>query len=375
MKYLLFLITLLAFGCQKNKSTPVGESIQYFPSEVFNGTGAVWKYYVHSTPTDGQRKTNIKYRKLVFKESKLYLTDYTADFQESYAEVISMDDDQWKIDSTYRYNYRGSLDSLRTIMKYKIGEENVSLNWKGTTANLDRSISGDNWINDLKESHSEVMDTMVDGRKVKTFFGELEVNFKSETDTSNTIYNWQREYTAGRGMTNQISGNGKINYEWALDEIMTLKEFDKRSNHGMHRVAYIDPEDAIDNQNDFATCYHISQVNDYYNDDRAQHLEGKAGLWEMVESNLDVNLLKGQEGYLTYRFVVNCEGKAGRFVTEEADLEFDRIEFSTELRNHFLNMLLDIPKWKNLTIQGEARDAYVYVTFKIKDDEIIEILP
>ena len=102
---------------------------------------------------------------------------------------------------------------------------------------------------------------------------------------------------------------------------------------------------------------------------------GKGGLWEMVENNLDPSLLKGQDGYFTFRFVVNCKGEAGRFTTEESDLKYNKKEFSSELRNHFLEMLLGVPQWESLTINGEPRDAYVYVTFKIKDDEIIEILP
>ena len=375
MKYSIFFIVLLALGCQKSERPPLGESTRYFPSEVYDGPGVVWKYYVHSTPDGGERKTNIKYRKMVLENPKLFLTDYTADFLPSYNEVISIDNDQWKIDSTYSYNYRGSLDSLRTTTMYEIGTANAFVNWNGNAAILERRINNDNWKNETRSSQIEMKDTLVDGKKVKSFYGTLETNYRTEKDTILSLYNWRRDFTGGRGMTTQLfEGEGQT-YEWQLDEIMSLKEFEKRAGHGMHRVGYIDPEKAIDNQKDFSTCYHISQINDYYNDDRAEHLGGKGGLWEMLENNLDASLLEGQEGYLTYRFVVNCEGKAGRFVTEEADLDYNRVEFSSDLRIHLLEMLLGVPLWKNLTVRGEPRDAYVYVTFKIRDDEIVEILP
>ena len=375
MKYSIILIFLLAIACRKSERPPLGKGTLYFPAEVYSGPGAVWKYYVHTTQDGGQRKTNIKYRKLVYDNAKLYLTDYAADFKESYNEVISLEGDVWKIDSTYSYDYRGSLDSLRTPMIYSIGKENVYLNWSDSNAVLKRSISNANWVNNISATHNEVKDSLVGGKKIKTFIGTLLSNASSDIDTIRTAFIWRREFIEGIGMAAQYFEGETVSTEWQVDEIMSIEEFEQRANHGMYRVAYIDPDKAIDGQRDFETCYHISKINDYYNDDRAQHLGGKGGLWEMIENYLNYSLLKNQEGYFTFRFVINCEGKAGRFVTEEADLEFNKTEFSEELRMHFLEMLMNVSQWKNLSINGEARDAYVYVTFKIQDDEIVEILP
>jgi len=375
MRILIVFLFFCVFGCGKKEHYSIGVASKYYPEEVVSGQGAVWKYYIHMTPKDGQRKTNIKYRKVAFENDNLIITDHTADFLESYKEIITIDNDEWKVDSTVTYDYRSGKDSLRKPLIYEIGQPNVLLNWKGNQANLNRSISGEKWSNDLQESHVEVKDSLENGLSVKTFYGELKSNYQYDNDTTASVFKWRREFTENKGMTLQYVESERVNYEWELDEIISIEEFTKRSNHGTHRVAYIDPEKAIDDQENFSTCYHISKINDYYNDDRAQHPGGKGSLWEIVENKLDPTLLKGQEGYLTYRFVVNCNGEAGRFVTEEAGLNYDRIEFSEDLRNHLLQMLLDVPKWKNLTINGEPRDAYVYVTFKIKNDEIIEILP
>jgi len=353
----------------------MGFSTEYFPLELSNGPGAVWKYYVHSTRKKGQRKTNIKYRKMVMDDDKLYITDHSADYQETYKETINIDGDQWKVLSTSNYNYRGDLDSLRTTMHYRIGDKVVFLDWKNQEATLERSISNDEWNNDLVESHNEVRDSVVNDQKIKTFYGNLISTFSESGDTSITRYDWRREFSPGLGMIAQHVKTDGVTYEWQLDEIISLGEFEKRADHGTHRVGYIDPEQSLSDDTNFKTCYHISRINDYYNDDRAQHKGGKGGLWEMLEKKLDKSLLKDQEGYLSYHFVVNCEGKAGRFVTEEADLEYNRTKFSDGLRNHLLQILIEEDQWKNLTVNGESRDAYVYVTFKIEDDEIIEILP
>lgn len=375
MRVVLILLFFVVLGCSQQANHPLGSAINYYPQEVANGHGAVWKYYIHLKSKEGQRKTNIKYRKVAFENDKLVFTDHSADYLESYKEIITIDNNAWNIDSTITYDYRSGTDKLRIPLIYDVTSENIMLNWDNQEAKLLRSIRGEEWSNDLKEFQEEINDTIIDGLKVRVFSGKLFSNYQYKNDTTATTFNWKREFTEGRGMTAQYVESERLSYEWELDEIISIDEFNKRANHGTNRVAYIDPDEAIDDQKDFSPCFHLSKINDYYNDDRAQHPGGKGSLWEMLGKNLDETLLKGQEGYLTYRFVVNCEGEAGRFVTEEADLEYNKIEFSEGLRTHLLQLLLDVPKWKNLTINGEPRDAYVYVTFKIKNDEIIEILP
>ena len=374
MRQLLILFILFSIGCDRDRVEIMGESTQYFPAEVYNGPGAVWKYFVHVKSNDGERMTDIRYRKIVLEGTRMYQTDYTADFRETYKREIIMDENRWILDSFYGYNYRSSLDSLRSAQVRKIGEDRTWMDWQNESANLSTSISDKNWIYNVSKVQEGIQDTLVNNEAVKVLSGRTESTYIVDADTSLTMVNWQKEYTVNKGMTKYTQFNERSE-EWQLDEIMSVAEFDKRASQRMRRVAYIDPADAIDDLKEFSTCYHISKINDYYNGDLAQYIGGKGGLWELLENHLDEKLLVGQEGYLTYRFVVNCEGKAGRFVTEEADLKYNRVEFSDELRNHFLEILLGVPKWKNLTVEEEARDAYVYVTFKIKGDEIVEILP
>jgi hypothetical protein len=162
-----------------------------------------------------------------------------------------------------------------------------------------------------------------------------------------------------------------------LIEQIPFKEFQQRANHGVKRVGYIDPRSVLDQGSDFKLCDKQVKVADYYNgqDKRAQYVGGKKAIWELVNQHLDKSKLFNESGYLTLRFIVNCEGEAGWFTMEEADLDFQPKRFHTETIQHFFEILYQHPNWKPCIIREEARDAYTYITFKLKDGEIIEILP
>lgn len=164
-------------------------------------------------------------------------------------------------------------------------------------------------------------------------------------------------------------------YIWELTELMSIDAYYRLKNHTLHRVGWIDTTQVMDKHNKFSTCYHFSEINDYYNDDRASFKGRKGALRALLKEKLDKDKLKDESGYLTYRFVINCKGKAGWFTTEEADLKYDRKKFNSECRNHLFDILYEVSEWKSLSISGNAKDAYVYITFKLKDGEIIEILP
>ncbi len=78
---------------------------------------------------------------------------------------------------------------------------------------------------------------------------------------------------------------------------------------------------------------------------------------------------------LTYRFVINCEGKAGRFIFKGYDFDYQAKEFPASTWTHLLKILLSLKAWQPCVIHSENSYSYAYLTFKIKDAEIIDILP
>ena len=84
---------------------------------------------------------------------------------------------------------------------------------------------------------------------------------------------------------------------------------------------------------------------------------------------------KAVDGYITIRFVVNCQGKTGRFRVQEIGPDLVAKQFPAELSSQLLRLVKSLQGWKPGMNKGVALDYYQYLTFKIKDGNIVEILP
>jgi hypothetical protein len=142
-------------------------------------------------------------------------------------------------------------------------------------------------------------------------------------------------------------------------------------------IGYINPEMAL-YSNDFFTCSDTILLN--YTS-RASRYEKRAGYYggnKVIKSLLlkQYNPDKyNDSGYLTFRFILNCKGEVGRFVIEEADLNFEDYSFDEGLKKELLEFTRNLDSWRPLCFREENKDVYMYLTYKIKDGKVIEILP
>ncbi len=87
------------------------------------------------------------------------------------------------------------------------------------------------------------------------------------------------------------------------------------------------------------------------------------------------NKHKGEDGYITIRFIVNCQGNTGRFRMQEMDPDLHPKQFPKALSGQLSALVKSLQGWKPGQHNGMALDYYQYLTFKIKDGNIVEILP
>ena len=85
--------------------------------------------------------------------------------------------------------------------------------------------------------------------------------------------------------------------------------------------------------------------------------------------------LKNETGYITIRFVVNCEGKTGRFRIQEMNNDYQPRTFSKELVENILSLTKQLDGWIAGGDANHAFDYYQYLTFKIEEGKLIEIMP
>jgi len=84
---------------------------------------------------------------------------------------------------------------------------------------------------------------------------------------------------------------------------------------------------------------------------------------------------KGQTGFLTVRFKVNCKGASGMFRTYSTDMALKEFEFDDNITSQFLEATKALDNWEIATYNGSAYDYYQYLTFKLIDSELKEITP
>lgn len=366
---LIFFIFLLLYSCQPT-DPELGIAEEYLPSAELLQSGVVNKYYHHFESDNGYAKnTDIEYLLLkVEKPGQLIWKSYGAGFNLKRDRLYRFEDDQMIMLSEKQIYQR---DTIKTDIL-----EPVSIDWKngGNTFIKRANIIGR--FRRWELSLDSMKDTLVLERPSKILYTSYKTVFQYKKDTTREEFMMPNIYAKGIGPFNYSYQTERGTFSSELVEQMSYAEFQKRANHGIKRVAYIDPENVMDTQKYFETCKPIHEIFDYYNGTPAGRYEGgKAALRKIIMPQVDKEKLHNESGYLTYRFVINCKGETGRFVTEQADLDYQKKAFNVETVSHLFEIVESLEKWRPTKVQEKLRDSYAYLTFKLKDGEIIELLP
>ena len=143
-------------------------------------------------------------------------------------------------------------------------------------------------------------------------------------------------------------------------------------NKFTERVAYINPKEALLSEG-FEIC-NKNRIYDYYNPQIATYSEGKNGLREFILLNYQ-NKSYSDSGYLNIRFIINCKGEAGCYVIHENNLDLEPHKFNKDLVNQLFNLTTQLKSWNPKVRNGESKDSYMYISYRIENGEITEILP
>lgn len=125
----------------------------------------------------------------------------------------------------------------------------------------------------------------------------------------------------------------------------------------------------------FKVCYEHLSIQFNYHKIGFVYEGEKSALIEHFKKNYNYKIEKGQSGYITIRFVINCEGKPGRFRVSEMDFDLTEKKFSSRIREKLLNTTKNAPGWIVYKHKDKPYDYYQYLVFKIQNGQIQEILP
>ena len=371
LRYYFVIIPIVLSTCQP-PAADLGVASDYFPEPSHLLSGVVNKYYHHLNPGEGQDAyTDIFYKSYQLTPlGELVVRNYNAGLEHTLTQRFRFQDSAMLLVQEITY---APIDTVQTVVS-----QSVFLSWKDTAAlRLERQYTFPEVQRRANEQQTAVRDTTVLGRPAKVF--EKTYNYRTvyRGDTSEATWTYEAVYAQGFGLwasTDQDYPGGTMRTE--LVEQMPRAEFERRAAHGRHRIAYIDPANTLDDVTDFQLCGLEKTIADYYNGTPDGHFaKGKRVMLDRIAAQMDTTRLGSESGYLTFRFVVNCRGEAGRFVTEQADIDFQAKQFNPQTVAHLYDIVYGLKDWSPTMIDGEARDAYFYLTFRLVDGKIVDILP
>ena len=144
----------------------------------------------------------------------------------------------------------------------------------------------------------------------------------------------------------------------------------------LRQVGDITSDLTVDNPA-FKTCNGDEYVFQYFNTGEGFKYQGEktALVSQILNTYKPIANSKEQSGYIRIRFIVNCEGEAGRFRVISSDFDYQEKMFDKAITNQLLAILKDLDGWEIMTKNGNPLDYYLYLIFKLDNGHIIEILP
>lgn len=113
----------------------------------------------------------------------------------------------------------------------------------------------------------------------------------------------------------------------------------------------------------------------YYHGDKELNYKGEKIVIEEKLKKENISSEKKINGYITVRFLVNCEGKTGLFRLSHLNPELENTVLDEKLKDKLLKFTKSLSGWMPKEIEGLKVDYYQYLTYKIEDGKVSEVLP
>ena len=139
-------------------------------------------------------------------------------------------------------------------------------------------------------------------------------------------------------------------------------------------VGEIFSDETLDDPN-FKICNAQNEIIQYYAFDEKTYSGEKSIIMETFKNEFIPNADLKDSGWVRIRFIVNCEGKAGRFRVSGIDKKYSNSVFDPEITSQLLTITKSLMEWKPMESRGIKRDYYQYLLIKIEHGKILEILP
>lgn len=131
--------------------------------------------------------------------------------------------------------------------------------------------------------------------------------------------------------------------------------------------------DASIDRADFTVCDEFN-IEEYYQVN-PKYGEGMRTIQNYFSPHLtELNGFIEQDGYVTIRFVINCQGETDRYRSVFVNPSFQNSEGNNTLQTKLTELVRLMGKWTPGNYEGKNYDAYQHIKFRIKNKKIVDIL-
>ncbi|WP_103069808.1 hypothetical protein [Aquimarina sediminis] len=139
-------------------------------------------------------------------------------------------------------------------------------------------------------------------------------------------------------------------------------------------IGYLDPNTTISSTS-FALCGTGKIEGTHHGLPKLAYKPNKGIFDKTIRSKYQNNEYT-DSGYLNFRFVINCKGEIGRVEIIQMNIDLEETELNSEMIDQLYQLTSESENWNGYTTKDQKPiDYYMYVSYKIIDGEITEILP
>lgn len=301
-------------------------------------------------------------------------------------------------DGTLLLNTPGSGSNT---LKYKYSNDLLIINGdtlqnSGIRKDKTLSIKGSEWFQIRKVTTS---DRLLDIKSIQNLLKRFNwvnqnelIQFNTEVNQLNELNIETKEVSQFCFRVDQVFGkffltkygnhiDCKGNYQF-LEQILSISEDEMRvlrwDNNEFKVIKFKSVKSTnFTKSNTFQVCnkYLLKRhLGHYYFSTKATYKGGLYAINKIISEQYQPPVEK-ESGIIRIRFVVNCVGKTGRFEILELDNDYKEIKFNSNIPQQLLSICRNLNEWCPGFVSENSVDSYKFLTFKIKDSEIVEIFP
>jgi len=364
------LLLIFCISCNQPQEDTFGPLVsKYMPPIAVLKEGILLKFYRDTDREYDDRATEIYYHHIQLKDDTIHKQIFDAGLDLIGKKKILYRNDQFII--TEDIEYSRLYDSFHSEI-----QDSTFVSWTKNQTTLRKSIYNNFNTRYYEMNQTGVIDSTIRNLDTKTFHYDRKFILE-KSETRDTIMGiGTRSYAENLGLIDYTYIDSTITMHSYLVEQFDQESFERMRKNKLERVGFIKETNRFQYNKDFTLCKDLNRIVDYYNGNPEGHLQGKKNTIRLFLTKLlDPSILKGESGYLSVRFIINCEGEIGQFTVEDATLDYEKSTFKEETLQHIVDVTSQMKPWIPCTLNDETWDSYAYIMYKIKNGEIIEILP